>query len=56
MSPDAISPLRRRMLEDMTIHRFGGHAQRDYVRQVRAFTALLGLAPDRAEPENPRRD
>jgi hypothetical protein len=29
MSPDAISPLRRRMLEDMTIWQFGAHTQRD---------------------------
>ena len=39
----------------MTIRRFGEHTQRDYVRQVRAFTAFLGLPPDRAEPEDLRR-
>jgi integrase/recombinase XerD len=55
MSPDAISPLRRRMIEDMTIRRFGAHTQRDYVRQVREFTAFLRLPPDRAEPEDLRR-
>jgi integrase/recombinase XerD len=55
MSPDAISPLRRQMLEDMTIRRVGAHTQRDYVRQVREFTAFLGLSPDRAEPEDLRR-
>ena len=40
MSHDAISPLRRRMIEDMAIRQFGEHTQRDYIRQVRAFTAF----------------
>ncbi len=42
MSTEAASPLRRRMIEDMTIRQFGEHTQRDYVRQVREFTAFLG--------------
>lgn len=53
--PVTVSPLRQRMIEDMTICQFGGHTQRDYVRQVREFTAFLGLPPDRAEPEDLRR-
>ncbi len=40
MSTEAASPLRRRMIEDMTIRQFGEHTQRDYVRQVRQFTGL----------------
>jgi integrase/recombinase XerD len=55
MSPEAISPLRRRMLEDMTIRQFGEHTQRDYIRQVREFAAFLGRSPDRAKPEDLRR-
>ncbi|HEY5794340.1 MAG TPA: phage integrase N-terminal SAM-like domain-containing protein [Bosea sp. (in: a-proteobacteria)] len=51
----SVSPLRQQMIEDMTIRRFGEHTQRDYVRQVRAFTAFLGSPPDRAEPEDLRR-
>lgn len=39
----AVSPLRQRMIEDMSIRRFGEHTKRDYVRQVREFTAFLGL-------------
>ena len=35
MSHDGISPLRQRMIEDMTIRQFGDHTQRDYIRQVR---------------------
>src|SRR3954471_7693855 len=55
MSPEAVSPLRRRMIEDMTIRQFGEHTQRAYIRQVRAFTAFLGRSPDQAEPEDLRR-
>ena len=55
MSPEAISPLRRRMIEDMTIRQFGEKTRRDYIRQVREFTAFLGCSPDQAEPEDLRR-
>ncbi len=55
MSTEAASPLRRRMIEDMTIRQFGEHTKRDYVRQVREFTAFLGRSPDLAEPEDLRR-
>jgi site-specific recombinase XerD len=55
MSHDAISPLRQRMIEDMTIRQFGEKTRCDYIRQVRAFTAVLGRSPDRAEPEDLRR-
>jgi hypothetical protein len=55
MSPEAISPLRQRMIEDMTIRQFGEDTQRAYIRQVREFTAFLGRSPDQAEPEDLRR-
>jgi integrase len=55
MSPEAVSPLRRRMIEDMTIRQFGEHTKRDYIRQVGEFTSFLGRSPDRAEPEDLRR-
>lgn len=55
MSPEAVSPLRRRMIEDMAIRQFGEHTKRDYIRQVREFTAFLGRSPDQAEPEDLRR-
>ena len=55
MSPEAVSPLRQRMTEDMTIRQFGDHTKRDYIRQVRDFTAFLGRSPDRAELEDLRR-
>jgi len=31
-----ISPLRQRMIDDMTARRFNEHTQMDYVRRVRA--------------------
>jgi hypothetical protein len=42
MSDNPISPLRQRMIDDMTARRFGEDTQRDYVRHVRNFTAFLG--------------
>jgi len=55
MSPEAISPLRLRMIEDMSIRQFGEKTRRDYIRQVREFAAFLGRSPDRAVPEDLRR-
>ena len=55
MSPEAISPLRQRMIADMSIRQFGEKTRRDYIRQVREFAAFLGRSPDRAEPEDLRR-
>ena len=54
-NPNAVSPLRRRMIEDMTIRRFTEKTQGDYIRHVRAFAAFLGRSPELAEPENLRR-
>ena len=50
-----ISPLRQRMIEDMTIRQFGAKTQTDYVRVVRDFAQFLGRPPDRAQPEDLRR-
>ena len=55
MIPEAVSPLRRRMIEDMIIRQFGEHTKPDYIRQVQEFTGFLGRSPDQAEPENLRR-
>ena len=35
MTEQAISPLRRRMIEDMTIRKFAQKTQHDYVRRVK---------------------
>ncbi len=50
-----ISPLRRRMLEDMAMRGLREETQRDYIRSVRSFTAFLRRSPDTATPEDIRR-
>ena len=51
----AISPLRQRMIDDMTARRFSEATRRDYVRHVRNFAAFLGRSPDAATSEDLRR-
>jgi hypothetical protein len=44
-SPRPISPLRARMIEDMTVRGFNEHTRSGYVRHVRAFAAFIGRSP-----------
>src|SRR5271167_1215598 len=46
MTDEAISPLRRRMIEDMTIRKLAPKTQQGYIRTVKEFTAFLGRSPD----------
>ena len=55
MSDKPISPLRQRMIDDMTARRFSEATQKDYVRNVRNFTAFLGRSPDTATSDDLRR-
>src|ERR1700686_1125538 len=55
MREKPISPLRRRMIEDMTVRNFVEKTRNDYIRHVRSFTAFLGRSPDTATPEDLRR-
>jgi len=55
MSEKPISPLRRRMTEDMTVRNFVEKTRNDYIRHVKTFTAFLGRSPDTAIPEDLRR-
>ena len=55
MNDEPISPLRRRMIEDMKIRGFAEKTRSDYVRHVKAFALFLGRSPHRAEPEDLRR-
>ena len=55
MSEKPISPLRRRMIEDMTVRNFVDKTRNDYIRHVRTFTAFLGRSPDTATAEDLRR-
>ena len=49
-----ISPLRARMIEDMTVRSFNEDTRRDYVRHVRSFAAFIGRSPDTATAEELR--
>ena len=40
MTEAPISPLRRRMIEDMTIRKFPPRTQEGYIRAVKDFSAL----------------
>ena len=55
MTEQAISPLRRRMIEDMKIRGIGHETQRDYIRAVKNFTRFFGASPDLAGFEDLRR-
>ena len=54
MTDKPISPLRQRMIEDMTARRFAEKTQNDYIRYVKNFAAFLGRSPDAATAENLR--
>ena len=54
MTDKPISPLRQRMIEDMTARHFAEKAQTDYIRYVKSFAAFLGRPPDTAGAEDLR--
>ena len=54
MSEKPISPLRRRMLEDMNMRRFVPDTRREYIRAVKRLTIFLGRSPDSATAEELR--
>jgi integrase/recombinase XerD len=55
MTDQAMSPLRRRMIEDMTIRKFAPKTQHDYLQRVKNFTIHLGRSPETASSEDVRR-
>src|SRR5580692_7427292 len=55
MTDEAKSPLRQRMIEDMTIRKLAAKTQRDYVQRIKNFAAFLGRSPDTASVEDVRR-
>ena len=55
MTDEAMSPLRRRMIEDMTIRNFGPKTRHDYIRSVKNLSKFLGRSPDTASNEDVRR-
>ena len=54
-SNKSISPLRQRMLEDMTMRKLSSKTQSAYVRAVANFTRFLCRSPDTAGAEDLRR-
>jgi len=55
MTDEAMSPLRRRMIEDMTIRKLAPKTQEGYIRTIKKFAVFLGRSPDMASPEDVRR-
>ena len=55
MTDRTISPLRRRMTEDMTVRGFTAGTQGGYLAAVENFTAFFGRSPDQASAEDLRR-
>ena len=55
MTDKAISPLRRRMIDDRAIRQLGPKTQSGYIRAVKNFVAFLGHSPDQASTDDIRR-
>src|SRR5438270_10183904 len=55
MTDEATSPLRQRMIEDMTIRKLTPKTQHDYVQRVKNLATFLGRSPDTASFEDVRR-
>ena len=51
----SVSPLRQRLIDDMTIRHFAPRTQQAYIRAIRRFSAFLGASPDQAGFEDVRR-
>ena len=44
-SVEAVSPLRRRMIEDMSVRKFSQKTQYHYIRHIEQFAKFLGRSP-----------
>ena len=54
-STQTVSPLRQRMIDDMTLRKLNPKTQDAYIRSVIKLTRFLGRPPDAASPEDLRR-
>ena len=54
MTDEAMSPLRRRVIDDMTIRK-SAEDPKSYIRTIKDFAAFLGRSPDTASFEDVRR-
>src|SRR5207253_11417744 len=55
MTDKAISPLRRRLIEDMAIRRLSPKTQYQYIRHVKRFADFVGRSADKATAEDVHR-
>ncbi len=55
MSIDVVSPLRQRLIEDMTARQLGAASQRSHISSCKRFAAFLKRTPDTATTEDIRR-
>jgi site-specific recombinase XerD len=55
MTDTPVSPLRQRMIEDMTIRKFARRTQEGYIRSIKNFSTFLGASPAKASFEDIRR-
>ena len=53
-SNKSVSPLRQRMIDDMTLRKLSDKTQIQYIRAVKHFAQYFGQAPDLASPEDLR--
>src|SRR5467141_4959418 len=54
MITEAISPLRQRMIEDMSSRKLGTHTQRSHIYSCKRFAEFLKRSPDTATAEDIR--
>ncbi len=54
MRTDAISPLRQRMIEDMSARKLNPHTQRIHISSCKRFAAYLKRSPDMATADEIR--
>ena len=55
MTDKAMSPLRRRMIEDMSMRRLAPKTQKDYFQVIMNLAVFIGRSPDTASFEDIRR-
>jgi integrase/recombinase XerD len=55
MTDEAISPLRRRLIEDMAIRRLGPKTRLHYIRHVKRFADFVGRSVGKATTEDVHR-
>src|SRR5204863_4667120 len=54
MVTEVVSPLRRRMIEDMNARKLGAHSQRSHIHSCKRFAAFLKRSPETATPDDIR--